>query len=265
MISREKFVKICTDAIIKTTKVIKAENQKSGYLTYHNEVKRYKYIDKVFRKNIDENKSFQHLTLSEFLSVKHKAIEMAGIGRCSEFAVYLFVELIKTFRDSSIDANVSRVSAEEKDHSYLRIEISLENEHISTWEIDAWNPRIIDASRRNDGSIKNAKKLYYGTDPLVEYTLSSKNFREPDWEKIELNFRLPKKDGPERFFSRSKTPEADLFKKHEYLYSDYSIDDAYKNRDLPKKRLRYPQRASPWQKIESQEDSFKSTKRAKLR
>jgi hypothetical protein len=256
MISRKKFVEICALTINETRKCIKILNQESGYLEYHDEVKYNNYVDDILR----SKKNLIFNSIEEYLFVSHKAIKRAGVGHCGELAIYLFVELIKKFKEMSVDLKISLVRSKKMDHNYLHIEILLDNEKIpSTWEVDAWHPRIFDRSEREDGSLKNAKKLIYGETPKIIYTMST-DYIELTNNEIKLTFRLPEPDGHKALSRRSRTPDRDVLKKHDWLFSDYPIKMALEKRDLimPGEKLAYSQQVSSWQRKRKEKENDKN-------
>jgi hypothetical protein len=133
------------------------------------------------------------------------------------------------------------------DHVYLEIKIKLQGENdYSFWEVDAWDPRIIDISTRPNGSIKNHESLDYG------YSTETSNSVYTD----EINYRrrykffnttIPTpKEGPP---FREATPEREMLDKHDHLYRDYTIDDSINKGKIPSSgdKLSYLQQVSSWQ------------------
>jgi hypothetical protein len=252
MLAREQFVDICKNIIVDARKNITITNQKSGYLKYHKEIKYYNYIINILREVYKSHMSVsREEAMNEYLCIQHKAVKMAKIATCGDLSIYFLVELIKKFNAMSVDAKISIVNSKKMDHSYLRINILLDNEkEESRWEIDAWDPRIIDVTKRPDGSIKNAEILKYGKEPNIRYTASAKEFKLLREDKIRLNFRLPSPDSEDEPHPRpSKTPEREVLDKYRAcgLHKDYSIRKAINDALIPQERLRYAQKRSLWQ------------------
>ena len=145
------------------------------------------------------------------------------------------------------DSAIKVVSSLECDHVYNEVKIKLFDEkYESKWEVDAWDPRIIDISKRYDGSVKNISSLDYGYRVEVINTFfvhELKGVATPpvmftDLRKVQSSIPV-----------RSPTPEAEILTKHPRIYDDYTIEKALKKRKLCKSNsLGYLQKASNWQK-----------------
>ncbi|WP_419419404.1 hypothetical protein ACNVED_12930 [Legionella sp. D16C41] len=246
-LTRKQFVKICTQAIFNTRSKITINNQKSGYQKFHWEIKENDYFYAKARPALKGNKDPVFL---------HDAIEHIGLGNCNELADYLLVEIgkeINNFNNSNNNNNnnndnaiakMSIIRSKKVDHVYVEIFIQLADEkHPSLWEVDAWDPRIIDVSRRPDGSIKNVEALDYGYEVKVRASFSSDKI---DYHKEYSFFNVSK---PKPGCSTGNcTPEREILRKHRDLYSDYTIEEAVKKKKLdPDGEIHYLQKASDWQ------------------
>lgn len=232
-ISRWKFLQICNNAIHKSRKNVCIDNQLSGYIAFHNETKTNDFINEQSRKRYYE---FTDWNNNYGLAYSHDLVEYTGLGRCIELADYLAYEILKKLKSHEIeDATVKMVNdnSEEIDHTYIHLEIILEGEIKTLWELDAWDPRIIDITPSpKTNKNRNIEDLTYGT--CVKYGVSLK----PN----EINFNLrhhfifnkPVKGEPER----ESTPEPKMIEKHnDWLFDDYSIERAVqKGKIFSKKR-----------------------------
>lgn len=241
MKTRKEFVRICTECIQETRKEIAIANQKSGYLKYHREIKENKHFDKCRSIMVRNKKKFGYS-----LSDQYKLIKKTRMGKCHEFAEYLSVKIMKRLRAENVDAEVRIVGSKEVDHIYLQINILLKDEkNHSLWEIDAWNPRIIDASTRPNETIKNEESLCYGTSTDLLFSTTTREFKR---RKISERYFIAIKEPKEGQPMRDATPEREIIEKHELIYSDKSLEDAYKNKTLDKDGdIHYLQRKSKWQ------------------
>ncbi|VEG91118.1 hypothetical protein [Legionella spiritensis] len=255
LLSRQEFVAICSQAIIKTRKNIDIENQLSGYNKFHREIKENSYLETQVRDAIYQLGENEHI-------LTHDIIEHTGLGRCHELAQYLIVEIAEAINQSGARARISIVSSEREDHVYLEIKIKLRNERSdSRWEVDAWDPRIIDISTRPDGSIKNRKSLHYGyaveiCDMVFTDQIKFDRKRKRQREEISLAIKKPLPGKPDR----EATPEQDILNKHSpYLYPDLTLENAYKKKRLNTSgQLHYLQHASFWQKSHEKKSNRKN-------
>ncbi len=239
-LSREDFVNLCKEAILTTRKELVVNNQLSGYIAYHREIKEHDYFSTNVRdplRNTNEDE-YQY---------RHDLIQHAGLGNCHELADVLLLKIAKEIDKRDAFAKISIMSSKTFDHVYLEIKIRLKHENnFSLWEIDAWDPRIIDISTRSDGSIKNSEALNYG---YKARRLNLIYTDEINYKQTYTFFHIPKpqKGCP----SRDATPEREVLNKHKRkLYNDYSIEDSIKEGKIPSEEseLRYLQKASKWQK-----------------
>lgn len=239
-ISRKDFVALCSNAIVYTRKELTVCNQVSGYKRFHREVKENKYYFKRVRTLLESTNDNDYM-------YRHDLVLHVGLGRCSELADFLLVEIGKEIDLRKARARINVISSKKSDHVYLDIKIKLEGEKgYSHWEVDAWDPRVIDVSVRPDGSIKNREVLRYGYDVEQEFTVFT---NEIDYNQRYSFFNIiqkPKEGKPER----GATPERDMLKIHSRLYSDYSIDKAMEEGKILAQDdddLHFLQRSSRWQ------------------
>jgi hypothetical protein len=232
----------------KQKKSIVAINQFSGYLMFQKEIKKNDYFEKsrdFYDSIVDIDKFPTFLTLS----IAHDFSKYIKMGRCGEFSDYLNYEINKKLTELKVQASIWSVGSNIKDHGYLHIEIWLENEiKPSLWEVDAWDPRIIDVSMRPNKSIKNQEISKYGKIPEILKKISTDKFKpEPYTDRFFKEFTPPKPGKPKK---RSRTPEKEILTKHRKIYKDYTIEKSQKNGFLPpsKDELGYMQKASSWQK-----------------
>jgi hypothetical protein len=244
-LTRQQFVDICLNAILKTRKNIAIVNQIGGYQKYHKEIKENNFFDSTVRQLLKSTRSNQH-------TLRHDIIEHAGIGRCQELAEYLLVEIARELKKQDVHAVLEIVASKKIDHLYLEIKITLREENsCSRWEVDAWDPRIIDISSRPDGSIKNEELLDYGFDiQSINYLDTSEFSEQPEDDSVNalylLSMRKPLPGRPER----CATPEREMLEAHPNLYKNYEIVKAQQYKLLPKIGfLRSPQKASTWQQV----------------
>lgn len=244
-ISRAEFLIICLDLISKTRKEITIINQRSGYIQYHKEVKEDDYIG-TLRDRCTE--------FDDELYESHAIIKEAGVGHCYEVAVYLGVEIAQELGKRNIEATVSIVASAKYDHVYNRILIKFKNEKgHSLLEFDAWDPRIIDITTRENGTIKNEESLLYGTKVIPHYEI---NTLKVSLKKPFNSFFFIKK--PEEGRARSQTPEREMLEKHKgVLYKDKPIEEALKRKKISSSYPHFLQKASKWQKMEPEPEKIK--------
>lgn len=244
LLSREHFVDICNRAILKTREKISINNQLSGYKKYYQEITQRDYFSKNVRAPLGEVGEHAYI-------YRHDLIEHVGLGNCHELADYLLVEIGKEIDYNRTCARIRIVKCNKMDHVYLEIRIKLEGElDYSLWEVDAWDPRIIDISTRPDGSIKNHESLAYG------YSVKARNSiytSEIDYRKRYSFFRIIPKPiaGEYPFGDSSSEPLSDveMLDENKYLYSDYTIDESMDEGKLdPSGELHYLQQCSSWQR-----------------
>lgn len=237
-LSRERFVAICNDAIFCTREKIDIANQLSGYKKYHREIKDNNYFFFQVRNHFKEISADEHVK-------KHEFIGHVGLGMCRELAEYLLVEIAREISRSQAIANVLLVRSLSVDHTYLRIRIYLAGEKdFSEWEVDAWDPRIIDITSRPDGTIKNEESLVYGTKCKVLQAMYSDEINHRK-EPYRFDFIPKPKPGASR---REPTPEREMLVKNSNLYSDYNMADAIENGKIDSSgSIHYLQKSSNWQ------------------
>ncbi len=238
LLSREEFVKLCTNAILYTREKITVGNQKSGYIKYHQEIKENNYFSANVRTPLTN-------AVNDEFTYRHDLIEHVGMGNCHELADFLLVEIGKAIHLKYAVAGMRVVSSIKSDHVYLEIRIKLKDENgYSLWEVDAWDPRIIDISTRPNGSIKNHESLDYGysTD-----TINSVHTDEINYKHRYIFFKEIPKPVP-RSPRGNATPERDVLSKHDKLYRDYSIEDSVEQEKLDfDGTIHYLQQVSGWQ------------------
>lgn len=218
MIDRAEFVRICTQEIQKARKKITVGNQLSGYKKYHREIKENNYIKRCRDLISSETRKSKCRTP---LFMAYEIIKHYKIGNCGEFAKYLSVKIAKKLNKKNVRAQIDVVGSKEFDHAYVRVQLRLAGEkHFSEWEIDAWDPRIIDITTKKDGSRKNEPDLDYGINPYVNYSIDVSKL--PDDEMPEFSLPAPIPGKPER----CPTPEGEMLDKHRWLYTDKTVEIA---------------------------------------
>ncbi|QRN04204.1 hypothetical protein GH742_10140 [Legionella sp. MW5194] len=131
-------------------------------------------------------------------------------------------------------ADITVVKSSLIDHGYLQVSLQLQDEKTpSIWEMDAWDPRIIDISPRPDGSIKNREMLDYGYPAVVHESVSS------DALDYRIQFLFTDTPKPEEGQAEGRcTPISEMLSKHAALYSDHTLDKALA--PVKKSHLREP-------------------------
>lgn len=183
-------------------------------------------------------------------------------------ASYLLVEIARAIKSHDANASIWVVESERVDHWYLEIKIQLKDElSHSVWEVDAWDPRIIDISTRPDGSIKNRASLKYGYSAKRIWRIEADNISFKKSKLTHPHFFETIKKPIAGVPSRASTPERMILDKHKHLHSDFTLEDAYekKKRD-PQGQIHSLQRVSFWQRSPEQphsteEKSYSSQKR----
>jgi hypothetical protein len=239
-LSRKNFVNICTQAILYTRNQLTINNQLSGYKKFHQEIKENNYFSSNVRDPLTNTREDEYM-------YRHDLIKHVGLGNCHELADFLLIEIGREIERHNAVARIRIVTSMRFDHVYMEIRIQLEDENdYSLWEVDAWDPRIMDISTRPNGSIKNYESLDYG------YSTKTKNSVYTD----EINYRrrynnffsaipTPKEGGS----LREATPEREMLDKHSHLYMDYTIEDSMDEGKIPSSgdELGYLQQVSSWQ------------------
>ena len=123
MITREEFVRVCTQAIQETRRDIAISNQRSGYLKYHEEFRKNDYLHYA-RSLLCENVHFSGYSLED----AHEIIKATKIGNCGELAEYLSIEILEKLRRYRVNPTVLIVKSRIFDHEFLHILIQLYNE-----------------------------------------------------------------------------------------------------------------------------------------
>jgi hypothetical protein len=241
MKTREEFVEICTCCVKKTREELAIRNQVSGYLKYHKEIKENNFFSNLRSVSEKNEKEFGYS-----LSDEYKLIKKAKMGNCYELAEYLSVKIIKQLKKENINAEVRIVSSKKVDHVFLHVSILLKGEkNKSLWEIDAWDPRIIDISTRPDGTIKNQESLDYGISHKLRHRTKTQEFKK---RKISNSSFMAIREPIEGKPLRDATPEREVLKKHKKMYSDYLLENAYENKKLDEYgEIHSLQRKSKWQ------------------
>lgn len=216
LLSREAFVAICTQAILDTREKIAISNQKGGYIKYHREIKENNYFSKNVRGPLIDTEKNEY-------KYRHDLIEYVGMGNCHELADYLLVEIGKEIDRLDANARIRIVGSVKYDHVYLEIKIRLKDEKdYSLWEVDAWDPRIIDISTRPDGSIKNHESLVYG------YSADTKNSvytNEINYKRKYTFFKTMPQPIPGAPMGNA-TPEREVVSKNAQVYDDYTLEES---------------------------------------
>ncbi|STX28315.1 Uncharacterised protein [Legionella beliardensis] len=236
-LTREAFVSICKQAILRTRNTITIQNQESGYIKFHREIKENNYFSNNVRNPLSQSNEHAYM-------YRHDLIQYVGLGNCHELADFLLVEIGKEIDNCGSCARMRIVESSKFDHVYLEIQIHLDGENdFSLWEVDAWDPRIIDISTRPDGSIKNHKYLEYGYSAQFQNSIYTD---EIDYQKKYTFFSIPKpKPGKP---NKPSTPEREVLTKHKNLYSDYTVETAEEAGKLnSSEELNYLQQVSYWQ------------------
>lgn len=236
-ITREQFIELCNKLIIKTREDIIIVNQKSGYKKFHKELRDNDFLEKHLRMPL-------YKTKREDILSKHKIIKDVGIGHCQEIAEYLAVEISTQLQKMEVEAKVGIFYIKDYDHTFNRVRLTLLDEkYPSTWEIDAWDPRVIDISTELNGTIKNFHYLEYGYSADVKNVLDTKYFSKKRKYSF-FDLKRPKEGRPER----SPTPEREM-REEDGLYPDCTIEEAFKTKKLcSHERLCDLQQYSEWQK-----------------
>ncbi|MGL5741388.1 MAG: hypothetical protein ACRCXC_01980 [Legionella sp.] len=232
-------------------------------MKYHRELKENDYLAANVRNSIYRSPTKDY-------TFQHDIIEHTGLGNCQELADYLIVEIGRAIHEVDAKAELRVVESQSKDHVYLEILIQFQNERErSRWEVDAWDPRILDISLRPDGSIKNSEQLDYGYRVIERAKLNTEDMdAQKKLENKHLQFlsaiRKPVAGPP----SAPGTPKREALDKHKLLYSDHSLKEAYAAKKLdPEGNLHYLQRVSFWQQAQpddSEETFERPTKKAKI-
>lgn len=246
MISRETFVKICTETIQLTRKKICIANQEKGYLQYADAINEG-YIDNLREILTHNNKLVGYYSPVNF----YNDIKDAGIGACSELNEFLLVKLAKILSDYTSFTRFRLVSSVDCDHAFIHVRIELAGELCSLWEIDAWDPRVIDISLKQNKEIKNKAAIDYGHDPKILYSFLIDELEDGLEEKKEHL------QNPYRLFVSKPTPgnakylESKKRKNIEHsdvFYENYTLETAYKKRKLNKEgKVDTLQAVSSWQ------------------
>jgi hypothetical protein len=236
-ISREQFIEICNTAIEKTRQEIAICNQVSGYKKFHKAIRDEDYLKKV--------RAILNKTETDGPVEKHAIIKQYSLGNCHELADYLGVEIGKILREKEVKVQIKIVSSLRVDHVYTEIKIYLRDEkYHSRWEVDAWDPRVIDISKRKDGSVKNIEHLKYGYHVKTKSSFNSTDLKVKGSYPF-FKLKKPQVGPPER----SPTPERKILSKHPNIYTDHTIEHSRKRKKLcDSSDLGYQQKASKWQR-----------------
>lgn len=238
-ISRKDFVNICNQAILYTRDQLTIKNQQSGYIKFHREIKEHHYFSKNVRKPLVDTHEDEYM-------YRHDLIKHVGLGNCHELADFLLVEIGKEIERHNALARIRIVSSVAIDHVYLEIRIKLKGEQdYSLWEVDAWDPRVIDISTRPDGSIKNHKSLEYGYSTNTNNSVYTDEINYSHSYTFFNSIPIPREGRPHR----DATPEREMLDKHDQLYMDYTVEDSISQGKIlsSDNDLGYLQKASNWQ------------------
>lgn len=234
-LSRASFIKILTESIITTREKVAVNNQLSGYEKFQYDIKENDYFNRV-REELANTAKDEHL-------YRYKLIKHIGLGNCQELAEFLAVRIAKLIDRQRSYARIRIVASKEVDHVYLEILIRLQNEVETLWEVDAWDPRIIDISTRPDGTIKNLSYLDYGFKVNFSNTIYTDQINYN--EKFSFyGIRKPKPGRP-RY---DATPRQEMLEKHQDLYEDYTLTEVKETFDI-NGEIKYPQQVSGWQRL----------------
>ncbi|AHE66194.1 hypothetical protein [Legionella oakridgensis] len=238
LLSREQFVKLCTEAILYTRNTITINNQISGYKKFHREIKENHYFFANVRASLIDTREHEYM-------YRHDLLAHVGLGHCHELADFLLVEIGKALELKGAFARIRIVRSVKYDHVYLEIKIQLKDEKdYSYWEVDAWDPRVIDISTRPDGSIKNHEALEYGYSADVKNSVYSDEINYQQRFTFFGGIPKPLPGAP----NGRATPEAEMLDKHAEMYSDYTMEEAMENGKLdPSGQIHYLQEVSKWQ------------------
>ncbi len=239
LLARKDFVNICTQAIFYTRNQLTINNQLSGYKKFHREIKENNYFSNNVRDPLINTREDEYM-------YRHDLLRHVGLGNCHELADFLLVEIGKEIERQNALARIRIVSSMKFDHVYLEIKIKLLGEiDYSLWEVDAWDPRIIDISTRPNGSIKNYESLDYGYSTETSNSVYTDEINYSNRYKFFNTIPTPNKGCP----LREATPEREMLDKHDHLYMDYTIEDSISEGKIPSSgdRLSYLQQASGWQ------------------
>lgn len=238
-LSRKDFVNICTQAILFTRNKLTINNQLSGYKKFHQEIKENNYFSQNVRAPLINTHEDEYM-------YRHDLLEHVGLGNCHELADFLLVEIGREIDSHNALARIRIVSSVAVDHVYLEIKIKLQGEYdYSLWEVDAWDPRVIDISTRPNGSIKNHEFLDYGYSTDTSNTVYTDQISYRRRYNFFNTIPTPKEGRP----LRDATPEREMFDKHDFLYRDCSIEHSMDEGKLPPSdsELGYLQKVSRWQ------------------
>lgn len=238
-LSREDFVNICTQAIFYTREQLTINNQLSGYKKFHREIKENKYFTNNVRDPLINTREDEYM-------YRHDLLKHVALGNCHELADFLLVEIGKEVERQNALARIRIVKSMKADHVYLEIRIKLQGENdYSLWEVDAWDPRIIDISARPNGSIKNYESLDYGYSTITKNTVFTDDINYNQRYTFFNSIPKPRVGRP----LGEATPEREMLDKHDHLYADYMIEDSIKEGKIPSfdGNLRYLQQVSSWQ------------------
>lgn len=238
-LARKDFVNICTQAIFYTRNQLTINNQLSGYKKFHREIKENNYFSNNVRDPLINTREHEYM-------YRHDLLKHVGLGNCHELADFLLVEIGREIKRHNARARIRIVSSMKFDHVYLEIKIKLHGEvDYSLWEVDAWDPRIIDISTRPNGSIKNYESLAYGYSTKASNSVYTDEINYSNGYKFFNTIPTPKQGCP----LREATPEREMLDKHDDLYMDYTIEDSIKEGKIPSSDdcLSYLQQVSSWQ------------------
>lgn len=239
LLSRKDFVNLCTQSILYTRNQLTVKNQLSGYKKFHGEIKENDYFSKHVRTPLTNTHKDEYM-------YRHDLLKHVGLGNCHELADFLLIETGKEIERHNALARIRIVRSMQIDHVYLEIKIKLQGENdYSLWEVDAWDPRVIDISARPDGSIKNHEFLDYGYSAKVDNSVYTDEINYRHRYTFFDTIPIPKEGPP----LREATPEGEMIDKHANLYMDYTIDDSINKGKIPSsgKNLGYLQKVSSWQ------------------
>lgn len=249
ILTREDFVDICKKAITRTRELVIPLNQVSGFRKYSSNVDSGEF--QRFRRN---------LTYTGKNKADYKLIKQYGVGACSEFSMVLLYLIAKEMNKIGVNPDSIAfvyLKAAGFDHCFLNICVRLDGETSgSVWEVDAWDPRIIDKSLITEEIMNNSRNLMYGVNPI--YRSEILKLSDINFDKIDIKIEKARPN------CRADTrPAAVIIDNEQKIYNDLTIERALKIGNLPAEELSPLQKCSIWQKEFPSDNSEFSYRRSR--
>lgn len=244
-ISRQSFVELCTQVIVKARQEIAIANQYNGFVRYEREI--------VKKDSLYSLRAILNETAADNYHLRHDIIQYFGMGCCAELTDYLVSEIANELNKLGTSASLSTVQSQIADHVFLQVSIHLEDEEISSrWEIDAWDPRVLDISiHPTNGAIKNDEHLYtYGMHPIHFHSVNSTALKETEKESAARILCLLSLEKPvPGQLNVKNTVRKRVIKSLPGMHPDHPIENARQKQMLPYYgTIQSVQKASIWQK-----------------